>query len=936
MSIRQISLHLLVATVLLLGAASRAQTLPAGVEKLSERSGIGHYRLKSNGLEVILAKNSAAPVATFMVVYKVGSRNETTGNTGSAHLLEHMLFNKTSENFGKAKGQTMMEALYEAGATFDKTNAATYTDATNYYDTLPSDKLELSIKIEAERMCRALILDNERQSEMTVVRNEYEISENDAFSALYKAMISTAFWAHPYHHDVLGWRSDIEGVTTEKLRAHYRTYYRPNNAVVLVVGDFEASHALGLIDRYFGSIPPSTRPIPQIYTTEPPQQGERRVIVRRAGQVGWVGVSYRRPGASDPDFYVTEVISTLLGEGITARLSQAVIEKQLATHVESLNYTLRDPFLLMLFANPAQSVDYARVEDAMIAEAERLRNEPIPADELERARTKVEAHVAFSRDGTYKFADKLSEAVAVADWQWFLDYPANIRKVTASDIQRVAQKYLKRDNMTVGWFIPTEGEGSNDGGKSASPAAHATGGGMLSQSAAEATSASVYSQQAAAHVPDHPNADAELKRRTIRRQLRSGTIVDVLENRMTPTGALRGYIRVGSYLDPPSKPGLAEVTSLMLSRGTMKRTKLELAGMIEGVGATLSFDAGTFDVGISGYGMSKDLPMLIDLLSEMLTEPSFPPDELEKVKAQLKNRILERQDDTSERGHERLLQTVFDRSHPLYRPGADERLRALESITIDDVRQFWKQSYGGVSLVLVVAGDVSGREVIDHVERKLGSWSGGLARKDLNVPRADVQPAATTTIVMNDKANADIWLGNASRLTQSDPGYYPALIANAVLGGNSLTSRLGKRVRDAEGLTYGIRSRFWGPSIVDSPWAVSVSVAPANVARAISSIQEEIAKISVQGVTEREVEIEKSALIGRFKVALADNRGLAEQLATAEANGLGVDYLDRYPALVRAVTVDQVNAALRRHIPADRLIIVIAGDVNERKVGATR
>src|SRR3954464_3820838 len=271
-----------IAILLALLFATAAFALPPNVEKIDSFRGIDQYRLKSNDMTILLVPDATSPVFTFMVVYHVGSRNEAPGNTGSAHLLEHMIFNKSTENFGRANGhKTFQEVLFEAGADAGSTNMTTWNDRMTGYSTLPADKLELAMKIEADRLGRGLILDSERQPEMSVVRNEYEIGENDPSQALFKNVIGAAIVAHPYHWDTIGYRSDIEGVTTEKLREHYKTFFWPNNAEAILVGDFDPAAALAMFDHEFGAFPRSSRPIPQVVTVEPPQEGERRVTVKR-------------------------------------------------------------------------------------------------------------------------------------------------------------------------------------------------------------------------------------------------------------------------------------------------------------------------------------------------------------------------------------------------------------------------------------------------------------------------------------------------------------------------------------------------------------------------------------------------------------------------------------------------------------------------------
>ena len=345
---------------------SRSHEIPRNVERVDSLGGITEYRLRSNGMKILVSPNHAAPVVTFMVVYHVGSRNEAPGNTGSAHLLEHMLFNKSTLNFGHANHhKTFQDVLYEAGADFSSTNMTTWYDRMTGFSTLPSDKLDLAIRIEADRMSRALILDAERKPEMSVVRNEYEIGENNPYNALEKDVVAAAIVAHPYHWETIGYRSDIEGVSTDKLREHYHNFFRPDNAEAIVVGDFDTAEALRLFDHEFSAIPTGKGPIPQVITVEPPQEGERRVVVKRPGQVGIVEIGYVRPGALNADFIPLDVLATILSGGVNSRLYQALVETKLATDVDASNYTLRDPYPFLVTATEAQGVSAEKVEAAM-------------------------------------------------------------------------------------------------------------------------------------------------------------------------------------------------------------------------------------------------------------------------------------------------------------------------------------------------------------------------------------------------------------------------------------------------------------------------------------------------------------------------------------------------------------------------------------------
>jgi zinc protease len=423
-----------------------------GFEYVREKAGIREWRLAGNGLQVLLLRNTVAPVATFAIVYHVGSRNEAVGYTGATHLLEHLMFKGTAE-YDREKGTAVAAVLEAIGARF---NATTWFDRTNYYETVPSDALEIALRIEASRMRGALLRDSDRVPEMTVVRNEYERGENSPFQVLYKETFATAFREHPYHHPTIGWRTDIEGVATERLREFYDVFYHPNNATAMLIGDFEEDEALAMVARHFGGIPSSSRPIPSVYTVEPPQEGERRFLIRRAGQIAWVALSWRTVGARHADTPALAVLGNVLGGGLTARLHLALVETSLALSVSVVPWQLRDPALFSVFAPVRPGVDPAVVEETIRAEVARVAAEGVTEAETEKARTQIEAEVIFDRDSTDQVAASLSEAIAVADWTWYAEYPDLVRAVTPDDLRRVAALYFVDDCLTVGRYLPKD------------------------------------------------------------------------------------------------------------------------------------------------------------------------------------------------------------------------------------------------------------------------------------------------------------------------------------------------------------------------------------------------------------------------------------------------------------------------------------------------
>jgi zinc protease len=979
--------------------------LPAGLQFVMEADGVREYKL-DNGMKVLLVENRVAPVATVMVLYKVGSRNEAVGYTGSTHLLEHMMF-KGTPTFNKEKNTQIAATLQKIGAAF---NATTWYDRTNYFETVPSDQLELTIKLEADRMRNSLINDADRQSEMTVVRNELERGQNEPSEVLDEAVYAAAFREHPYHHPTIGWRADVEGVATSRLKEFYDTFYHPNNATVILVGDFEREHAVQLINEHFGAYSVPAHPIPEVYTEEPPQQGERRLVIRRAGELALVQIAFHIPGVlgqlnvlsneelarraanppADNDIYPLVVLSVAMSHGITSRLYQALVETELAVDASSNADQHRDPGLFNLYATVSPGVEPGKVEETILEELRKVIEEGLTEEEIEKARQQIIAQVAYSRDGTFNIAMQMSEAEAVADWRFYKDYEANISRVTAADILRVAQTYFTEDNRTVGHFIPkqTGGGGSNGNGDTVGAGlAHArmlpnkSGQGQAlplqmssrrgvqfyrepdsedGRSAADEISSiaeSVVGQEserqpeqgdsttpqekaqqsisprgdksseAAEPVTPETAGRSNFASRVVRSELETGATLLLLENSATPTISLRGSFRAGSYFEPRDKPALAQITANMLERGTRRRTKFQLAGDLERCGAQLAFSADPFAVNIAARALSKDFPLVIEAISEVLREPAFPADELEKLKQQIVAGIQEQQSNTGYRARERFTQLIFDESNPYFMHPGEQLMQSVRSITIEDVRGFYEKYYGGRSLVLSIAGDVKAGEVQRQFGEAFSQFSGPES-VDINVTDPEPQGSTRREIVLvKEKANVDILLGSAASLRRDSTDYYAAVLANSALGESTLSSRLGLQVRDQEGLTYGINSRFRAPSLAAGPWYVGVSVNPQNIEKAISSALAVLRDYVQNGIREDELADEKSSAIGSFKVGLATNAGLAQAMWNAEFYHLGMDYIDRYPQIIQAVTVEEINAAIRKYFRPDQLTVVIAGDI---------
>ena len=452
------------------------ETLPSPADHpafdfIRAESGIEEYRHTGNGLTILLMPEAAAPVAAFQVTYRVGSRNEGAGLTGATHLLEHLMF-KGSERFNRDLGTSVFQFLQSVGG---QINATTWYDRTNYYAVLPSEHLERAIEIEADRMRGARVRDEDLASERTVVLNELDRGENEPLRKLLHNVYSTAYHAHPYGHPVIGWRSDVETVTAEGLRHFYDTYYWPQNATASVAGWFDRREVLDLIDAHFGAIPSGPeaaedapdplvhRDLDEAVTREPEQRGERRIVVRKAGELGAVLLAYKAPAGLDPDADALDVLTQAISYGKSARLYRRLTDRSLTTSASAFFPRLRDPGLLIAYAMLAPDVEHATVEAEIRDVLAEIARDGLTEEELTRARRQVVAEEAYERDGPMSLVSQINEAVAVGDWTLFARYRDRIEAVTLEDVQRAAANVVNDDRLTVGWYVPTTDEPSGDG-----------------------------------------------------------------------------------------------------------------------------------------------------------------------------------------------------------------------------------------------------------------------------------------------------------------------------------------------------------------------------------------------------------------------------------------------------------------------------------------
>ena len=919
--------------LLFASSISPGQDIPTGYTKVKELGGISEYKLDSNGLSVLLMEDHSAPVITFMVTYHVGSRNEVTGTTGSTHLLEHLMF-KDTKKYQKKNHNKIDDLLSSIGAI---SNASTWYDRTNYHETMASDQLELGVQIESERMRNLLLREEDKNSEMTVVRNEYERGENSPFEALDVLIKATAFTAHPYHHPTIGWRSDIENVPIQKLRDFYNTYYWPNNATVTVIGDLDKTNALTLIKKYYGEISSSPNPIPQVYTTEPEQQGIRRVILKRPGQLGVLGVADKVPEGLSKDTYPLVVLNYLLSDGKTSRFYKSLTDKNLAVNYFIYYVPFRDGSLFTPYVFLTPGVKHEDVEKIIVDEYDRIKKEGVSQDEVTRAINKITAETSYGRDGSYSVASQINEAIAMGDWSYFATFEDNIKKVTPKNVQDVVKKYFNTDQRTVGYFYP-QNPGGDEGNSKGNQMRNKNQGmcffrdpdlyGKKSLLTFDAfdnqvdgsiiEGGSLYKTSEYAKISDN-----------ITRKKINGIDVITAKTGVKDVITFTGSFAAGDVFSPESNSMIADLTGNMLDKGTTKNDKFALAKKLEDLGASLGFSVGSNTFNFSGKLLKKDLPAVISLLAEQLRMPAFSSEELEKLKKQRTGNFRESMDDPSSVADNTLSQVLFPKGHPNYQVPMQKAIDDINKVTVEDIKSFYNKYYGPKSMVFAAAGDIETKELENAIESSFKGWKGGVDYPSYK--NSDMRSSSVNKyITMPGKTSTVLDMGLVTNLKRTDLDYYPLMFGVDVFGGGTFMARLMSIVRDDEGLTYGIYSWLNKDLFCGGQWNVQGTFAPQLLAKGTESTLRELKRWVKDGITEAEMKNTKSRLIGEYKVQLATTNGLVNQILNIVQRGLDVAFIDKYPDIINALTLDQVNSAVKKYINPDKVDIVVAGSVDAK------
>ncbi|MBN1401406.1 MAG: insulinase family protein [Anaerolineae bacterium] len=872
-----------------------------------------------NGLRVILKEIHSAPVISTWLWYRVGSRNEVEGHTGMSHWVEHMMF-KGSRRF--PKGSIMRTVDRNGGYV----NAMTSFDFTAYYMTLPSDRAELALEIEADRITGALFDPAEVSTERTVIIAEREGSENEPRYVLAEEMAAAAFRVHPYHHQTIGWKEDLLEITREELLNHYQSYYGPNNALLVVAGDLDPERYLASIETYFGAIRPSQVPQSSI-RPEPPQRGERRVTLRMPGSAPMVRLAYHTPPVAHADYIPMVVLDAVLSGGKamfafsgsqarSARLYRALVETQLASSVGSNYHPSLDPYLLTMLATVREGRELQEVEGALVEQITLLCSEPVSERELSVAIRQTQAQFAYSSESVTSQALTLGFLDMVDRHERMETILDELRAVTPDDIRRVARTYLHSDNAIVGHYIPIldEEEGSEQVAVEEGPlAAFWRRPAQLDCHGAAVSIASSAARRGATISPET----------VVRRVLANGTTVLILENPASASVAINASLQSGSVHDRDEQVGLAAFTAAMLRRGTRRHNYGELNQMLDDVGAEANFSAGHDEMGFGGYALAEDVELLIDHLAEIIIEPTFPQEELEKLRGQYLTHLTMLQSDTGYRADQAFMAALYPSPHPYGRPVIGTR-ETLLHLRREDLVAFHATMYHPLTLTVCVAGAVQAPQVLAKLDETFGHW-----QVTGDAPCWDVPPAQTPEGLIREivslpaKAQVDLSWGVVG-MPRRSPDYYAAMMANLAMGRLGMAGRLGENIRDNQGLAYYISSGLHAGRGAH-PWNIVAGVNPDDVERAVESILAEVTRLREDGIRDEELDDCRSYLTGALPLRLETNDGIANYLLNIEEHGLGLDYLQRYAEIIHRVTQEEIRDTIRRYLTPDRNVLAMAG-----------
>lgn len=870
-----------------------------------------------NGLTVLTKEIHTSPVVSVQVWYQVGSRNEAPGVNGIAHQLEHMMFKGTNDRpiqFGR---------LFSALGS--DSNAFTSYDQTAYFGTVEQEKLKALLVLEADRMQNSRIDAEQLASEKRVVISELQGYENSPSYRLNRATMRALFPNTAYGLPVGGTKADVEKFTAEQVREYYRNYYNPDNATLVIVGDFKTEPTLSAVKETFGAKANKSSGvsrqsiIPNIEEGSVNRQPTTPIILREEGSTALLQVLYPLPSVNHPDVPAVNVMDYVLTGGRSSRLYQALVESGKASSISGGPANLMEAGWYELSATAALGQELGKIEPVLAKAIADLRAQGITEEELKRAKTQLLAATLLqNRDIASQGTQLGYDQTTSGDYRYTDHFLTAVQKVSTQDVQRVAQTYLVDTKHTVGYFEPTKVAGKpTEAGKASTQTSESFNAGPPVDPA-----------EVAKYLP--PVDSTGVKTQSLPEQftLANGLRVLLLRDKSTPTVTLKAYIRAGTEFDQTTSAGLASLTAENLINGTKTRNALTLAKVLEDRGISLGFAAYREGMDIEGNSLSAQLPTMLQVFADVVQNATFPPEQLELSRQRALSDLKLQLDSPSTVAQQTFQQTIYPENHPFHTFPTED---SLKRITRDDIVRFYQEHYQPNSTVLTLVGDFDPVQVRSLLESQLLSWKANGKPPATEYPQVALPPKVVRlNKVIPGKTQSVTFLGYKG-IDRKDPRYYAAVVLNQIVGGDTLSSRLGTEIRDRQGLTYGIYSYFQAGRHA-GPFLIQMQTAPEEATKAITSTISLLQQLAKLGVTETEVQTAQRSLISSYNVALANPDSLASSILTNEVDGLTTTELREFTSKIQAVTLSDVSKAASELLHPDNLVVVTAGpDVSDAR-----
>lgn len=899
---------ILAISLLSCGIARSEDSMPTPLRSIE---GITEYEL-DNGLKVLLFPDVSRPTVTVNLTIFVGSRHEGYGEAGMAHLLEHMVFKGTPDH------PKVSEVLKERGAQF---NGTTWLDRTNYYETLPAseENLEFAIRLEADRMVNSFIRAEDLASEMTVVRNEFERGENSPSRILMQRMMSTAYEWHNYGKSTIGNRADIERVPVDNLRQFYKRFYQPDNAMLVVAGKFEPQNALKYIQKYFGALPRPDRTLNNTYTEEPAQDGERLVTLRRVGEVPMAGLTYHIPAGGHPDFPAVDVMATIMSNEPSGRLYQELVKKRQASGVFGFTFALHDPGIVLFGAQAAQGINAPDLLQGMLDVVESVGKQPFTEAEVERAKQELLKQRELSVANSSGIAVELSEWAAQGDWRLFFLYRDRLEQVTAADVQKVAETYLIRSNRTAGMFEPT----ATPERATISPLPD------LAEMIGEYTGREQIAQGEAFDA--NPLA---IEARIARTALDSGIKVALLPKKTRgETVNLRLVLRYGNVEALKGQATAADMLPSMMMRGTENMTRQEIQDALDKYRAQLSVSGEPGEIRVTLKTLRSNLIPVLEIVSEVLRRPVFPEDELELLKESRLATAEQRFSDPTAIASNTVQRKTsqYPEDDPRYIPDLKEEAERIKEVQLDQVKNLYSTLLAANNGELSIVGDFDPEEILPAVSQLTANWESSVPYQHIPKVPVNNDKGSQQKINTPDKAQATYFAAMTMPLRNDHPDYAALSLGNFIFGGGgALSSRLGDRIRQDEGLSYSVASAFQASAVDErSIFYIYAIMNPESADKLAAIVREELDKLLKEGITPEELASRKAGFLQDQERQRTVDSNLTQLMGTHLQTGRTMEFTAAFEKRLADLTVEDVNKALQKHIDPERLFVVMAGDFKQ-------